>query len=371
MTEFVKLLKLEMMKVRIVYVIWTALIFSACKKNDLPRVPDPISYGTISFEDVLNTPSTTTISTPDKNKKLDVYSVMCAPNSNNMQTRIFAWNGYHGAEFRALIMYINGGFEDFPLENPNVNVIFYKGELTQTIALPNFNGDPNRKEDFIPAFAYPQGTYTSISSGITPITFIQFQTNIAAKDRKIRASIPEVVIGVDTLRSFEIDIHSFGGILLPSNKCVTFDVNDKAAGSFEDQPFTAIGFSLQPGISTLKAEFVPDSRNPLVSLTFDFVHHSSKLAYNGPIGRYELNDGTGYTEIKITAIDQNGVVYREKKGHGYVRVLYETPLQFVFSFPTNFTVDGKFLMEFQAELESDSGAKMRLTNGNVNYIIKE
>lgn len=357
------------MKVRIVYVIWTALIFSACKKNDLPRVPDPISYGTISFEDVLNSPSTTTVSTQDKNKTLDVYSVMCAPNGNNMQTRIYAWNGYNGAEFRALLIYINGGFDDFPLENPNVSFTFYKGELTQTLVLANQPDYLIQKEDFIPAFTYPQGTYTSGVSVTKPLTFSQFQINVAAKDRKIRASIPELVIGSDTLRSFEIDIHSFGGTLLASNKCLTFDVNDKPAGSFEDQPFKCVKNETvpTPGILQLKGTFTPDSRNPLVSLTFDFVHHSSKLAYNGPVGRYDLNDGTGYTEIKITAEDQSGRIFREQKGKGFVRTHYERPWSKFFNGAQTVFTEGWILLEFSADLISDDGTVLSLKNGNAYY----
>jgi hypothetical protein len=367
--EFVKLLKLEMMKVRIVYVIWTTLILSACKKNDLPRVPDPISYGTISFEDVLNSPSTTTISTQDKFKTLQVYSVVCAPLENNMQTRIYAWNGYDGAEFRAITMTINGGYDDFPLENQTVSIGFLKGQLTQTLALVNNPNPTPRKEDFIPAFAHLQGTYVSSQSVSLPVTFTEFQTNVASENRKIKASIPQVIIGSDTLKAFEIDINAFGGILTPTSKCMTFDANDKPAGSFTNQAFHAIGIDKKPGITTLEAEFLPDSRNPIVSLTFDFVHHSSRLAYNGPVGRHDLTDGTGYTEIKITAVDQNGVVYREQKGYGYVRVLYEKPWSELISFPTNTIFPGWILMEFQAELISDSGVKMTLKNGNAYYSI--
>lgn len=342
----------------------------SCNKYDMPRVPDPPKYGTITFNEVPNDISTTTIASNTNLKTLYVYSVICAPFGSGMQTRIFAWNGYYGAECRTMTMNIQGGATSFPLENNSVSIVYSKGLVNYNFALIDYNSSPPKtNKDYIPPFALTKSEFTQSTSAFFPINFSQFDVFGAAENRKIKANIPSMTIGFDVLENIAIDIQSFGGVLTSGSKCMTFDVDGKPCGSFDNQPFVAVGESSKPGISSLKATFNPDERNPLVSVNFDFVHHSSRLAYTGPVGKYDLSDGTGYTEIKITAEDQNGVVYREQKGKGFVRVFHEKPWTLLVSFPTNTIFPGEFLMEFEAELVSDSGTKMTITNGNAFYTI--
>lgn len=349
------------------------LILSSCKKEDLPRVPEPPDFGTITFDEYTPNNSTAAIGQIEKEKKLHVYSVISAPNGSAMQTRIFAWNGLHETHFRAMEIYINGGFDDFPLNNPNVVIHYYKNQLPNTTVFVPYNPEylTIRSIDYVPAFQFPQRQYGSVITKIVPINFSQFVTQTASENRKIRASIPDMIFGADTLKNLQIDIKSFGGNLMHHNKCMTFDVNGKPAGSFENQALSANGISQKPGILKMTASFEPDSRNPITSLTLEFVHHSSRLAYNGPVGKFDLSDGTGYTEIKITAIDQNGITFREQKGKGFVRTFYENPWVFQVSFPSNTIYPGQILLEFGAELISDSGQILNITNGQAYFNILE
>lgn len=347
-----------------------ALVLVSCNKYDMPRVPEPPKYGTITFNELPNDLSTTTIASKDNLKTLYVHSVICAPVGSGMQTRVFAWNGYYGAECRTMTMNIQGGFDSFPLENNSVSIVYSKGLVNYNFALFDYNSSPPKSnKDYIPPFALTKSEFTSSMPVFFPINFSKFDVFGSAENRKIAANIPSMTVGFDVLENIVIDIQSFGGVLTSGSKCMTFDVDGKPCGSFDNQPFVAVGQDGKPGITNLKAQFTADARNPLISLTFDFVHHSSKLAYTGPVGNYDLSDGMGYTEIKITAEDQNGVIYREQKGKGFVRVFHEKPWVYLNSFPTGTVFPGEFLMEFEAELISDSGTKMTITNGNAFYTI--
>lgn len=347
-----------------------SLLIVSCNKYDMPRVPDPPAYGTITFNEVPDNSTTTTVATYDSKKTLYIYSVICAPSPGGMQTRIFAWNGYSGAACRTLIMNIQGSEDNFPLENSSVNFVYSKGLNQYGFALfdPNASS-PQTSKNYAPPFALTKSEFASTEYASFPVNFSKFDVFVPANERKISGFMPSVTVGSTALENFTIDVQSFGGILTSLNKCMTFDVDGKPCGSFVNQVFNAVGEDKKPGISSLQATFNADIRNPLVSITFDFVHHSSKLAYTGPVGKYDLSDGTGYTEIKINAVDQNGVVYREQKGKGFVRVLYEKPWSLLVSFPTNTIFPGDLLMEFEAELVSETGSTVTLTNGNAYYTI--
>lgn len=347
-----------------------SLLIVSCNKYDMPRVPNPPAYGTITFNEVPDNPSTTTVATKDNLKTLFVHSVICAPSGDGMQTRLFAWNGYYGGECRTMIITFQGSENNFLLENQPVKIEYFKNLISYGFALSEYNASPAVKsKDYVPPFALTKSEFGSAKSLNLQMNFSKFDVFVPASERKISTSIPSVIVGTDVLENFVVDVQSFGGILTSLNKCMTFDVDGKPCGSFDNQPFIAIGQDKKPGISSLQATFNPDIRNPLVSITFDFVHHSSKLAYTGPVGKYDLSDGTGFTEIKITAVDQNGVVYREQKGKGFVRVLYEKPWSLLVSFPTNTIFPGDLLMQFEAELVSETGSTVTLTNGNAYYTI--
>lgn len=200
-----------------------ALLVMGCKKEDLPRKPAPDTHGTITYSEVKNTPITTTISAQSNVKTLDVYRATCAPLGDYMQTRIYAWNGYYGGEFRALEFVIGGSFDSFPLNHPGVSVTYYKGLIGQTFNLSNS--------------AYEIGTITEDNYQVkattnVPINFSEFDINKPADQRRIMATIPQMVIGGDTLLAMDISINSFGGIPSPDNYHMTFDVNGQPCGSF-------------------------------------------------------------------------------------------------------------------------------------------
>ncbi len=349
-----------------------SLFVVSCNKYDMPRVPDPPAYGTISFNEVPDYPTTTTITNKSNLKTLYVYSVICAPTAQGLQTRIFAWNRAYGQECRTLVMVVSGGSSGFLLENPNVFMSYSRNLIQYGFGLIDNTVSPAQmNKDYVPPFALTKSEFELNTTATVPITFSEFNANVPSNERKIKASVPSLLIGQTNLENFNINIESFGGVLTSTQKCMTFDLNGIPSGSFDSQPSNAIGFDKKPGVSTLTASFNPSQNNSLVSLTFDFVHHSSKLAYTGPVGKYDLSDGTGYTEIKITAVDQNGVVYREQKGKGFLRVLYEKPWQLLITFPTNSKFPGDLLMEFEAELMSESGEKMTITNGNAYYTISD
>jgi hypothetical protein len=56
-----------------------AIVLVSCNKYDMPRVPDPPAYGTITFNEVPDNSTTTTVATYDSKKTLYIYSVICAP----------------------------------------------------------------------------------------------------------------------------------------------------------------------------------------------------------------------------------------------------------------------------------------------------
>lgn len=330
------------MKKILLFVI-TATVFISCSKVKMPRIGETRSFGTITFTDVKDDPTTTTVGTKDNYKTLQVTTVQCAPFGGIMQTRIFSSNGFEGAEFRGMQLLINGTYDNFPLENPNVNITFYKGK--------EFTG------------------YTSTAVVNVPVTFSKFEINVSAKDRKITASIPQLVIGSDTLSAFEIAIQSFGGSdYIADGYYMTFDVNGKACGSFETPLYNCEKPMWdEPGVNQIHGSFTPDDRNPIVDFKIDFVHHSSKLAYTGPVGKYDLNDGTGYTEIKMTATDQNGKIYTEQKGKGYVRTIFEKPWYRFFDGVSYNYREGFIVLEFEAELISSDGSILTIENGNAYY----
>jgi len=301
---------------------------------------------------------------------------MTAPNGSVMQTRIFACNDLKGSEFRSMVIVINGGFDDFPTDNPNVNFTYSKGQPTNVTGLTNSQVVNNQltytgARLFCPAFFYPSGNFPSSVSVTRPVSFYQFNINVPNNQRRISASIPSLIIGGDVLENFELNIHSYGGTLLPYARCMTFEVDGKFCGSFESTDKSCVKPEWDsPGINQIKGTFLPDSRNPIEELTIDFVHHSSRLAYNGPVGKFDLLDGTGYTEIRITAVDQNGKIYREQKGKGYVKTHYEKPWYRFFDGVSFVYREGFILMGFEAELKSDDGSTIKIENGNAYYITR-
>jgi hypothetical protein len=356
-----------------VTIIITLLVMGCKNKDDLPRKPNPDSHGTITYSDVKNSPNTTTVSTQSNVKTLDVYTTICAPIGDLMQTRIYAWNGYYGGEFRALEFIIAGSFDNFPLNHPGVSVTYYKGLMTQKFSLSGYSyeGKIISQEDYIPTFNFPQGDYLVKATANVPINFSEFDINKPADQRRIKATIPQMVIGVDTLLAMDISINSFGGAPFPYNHHMTFDLDGKPCGSYDLPLYNCVKPEPNaPGILQLKGTFIGDSRNPLVDLTFDFTHHSSKLAYTGPVGKYDLSDGTGYTEIKITATDQSGKIYREQKGSGFVRTYFEQPWYKFFDGATFNYREGYIVLAFEAELQSDDGATISIENGNAFYKLR-
>jgi hypothetical protein len=359
------------------YFILTCILvlgFYSCKKVDVPRLPENESFGEITFNEVPNTMSIATVGSKSNFRTLKVYSVMTAPNGSTMQTRIFACNDLSGSEFRSLEIIINGGFDDFPTENPNVIFTYSKGVPTNVTGLYNTQVVNNQLtytgvRSFYPAFFYPTGTFPSRITSVSPIIFSQFSIDVPNDQRRISASIPSLTFGFDVLENFEMNINSYGGTLLPYTKCMTFEVDGKFCGSFENTLMRCTKpESNKPGINQIKGTFTSDSRNPIEELTIDFVHHSSRLAYNGPVGKFDLLDGTGYTEIKITALDQNGKIYREQKGKGFVKTYYEKPWFSFFDGVSNVERDGFILLAFEAELKSDDGSIIKIENGNAHYI---
>lgn len=361
------------MKFTYTILLFTLLSVGCKKKDELTRKPDNHSLGSISFRDIANDPITTTISTPSNQKTLQVYTATCAPFGNIMLAKIFAWNGYYGSEFRALQFNIPGSFDNFPMNNPNVTLTYYKGLTKVTHGL---FGEDNEfqnisAEDYTPSFIFPQAVFESKKTVTIPITFTQCDIYQTATDRKIRASIPSVIIGGDTLEAMEIDIQGYGGTATPETYHMTFDLNGKSCGSYDASQHNCIKAQhSEPGIYQLKGTFIADSRNPIVDLTFDFTHHSSKLAYTGPVGRHELSDGTGYTEIKITATDQNGKTYHEQKDAGFVRTYLEKPWYQFFDGVSIIKREGYILLEFGAELISNDGSVISIENGNAYYKLR-
>lgn len=325
----------------------------------MPPVKDEVSYGTISFSTSSVTSSGARIVQPSNDITLNVTSVQTAPNGPVMETRIYAWNGLIGADYRAMIIRFSGEFDDFTPGNSYNLGLNYTGLHVVTAA----GGGPAA----IPAFDYVLEAPPSFVT--VPFQFESIEINTTAENRKIVGSLPELIYGSDTLRNFRIDINSFGGNVIPLNTLMSFDVDGIPSGSFETQPFTCTSEeSRKPGVLQVKAEFTPDSRNPLQSLTFDFVHHSSKLAYTGPVGNFDLYDGLGYTEIKVTAVDQTGKIYQEQKNRGFVVMRKEIPWDSYFNGVSTVFTTGYLLMEFEMELISSDGSLMTITNGNAYYI---
>ncbi len=330
----------------------------ACKKEDMPPKRAEESFGTISFSSTMEAPYSPSVIRPSSDIKLNVTSVQTAPFGPNMQTRIYAWNGLVAENYRAMVIVVMGDYDDYSAGNTyGLNIRYYKG-LTNSGSYSSIPSMDFFTETLPPAIS-------------VPIQFDQVEVKTTAENRKMIGSIDQFVYSGDTLSNFKIDINRFGGGMVNINFLMSFDLNGLPSGSFESQLSTCKNPEAgTPGIHQLKAEFAPDSRNPLQSLTFDFVHHSNKLAYNGPVGKYDLVDGLGYTEIKVTAVDQFGKIFTEQKGNGFVVVRSEGPWNEYFNGVEVVLTEGSIWLQFEMELISTDGSILTITNGNAYYKIK-
>jgi|GEM_PF-4152724 len=330
----------------------------------MPPIKEEVKFGTITFTSTTSDPSGASVAGISKDITLNVTSVQTAPAGPVMQTRIYAWNGLLQEDYRAMVIVFNGEYDEFNTANThNLNIRYYAGKIG--------SGDPDSFSEldfssYVPAFHFVQGV--TVPEVNVPIQFDQIQVKTGATNRKIVGSIDEIILGSTVLSNFNIQINSFGGNAIPLNHFIIFDLDGLPSGSFESQTFTCQSDQAsKTGILQLKSEFTPDSRNPLASLTFDFTHHSNKLAYNGPVGKFDLVDGLGFTEIKVTAIDQNGKIYREQNNKGFEVVRGEKPWSQYFNGVSMVVTEGYILMEFEMELISSDGSKITITNGHAHY----
>jgi hypothetical protein len=208
-----------------------------------------------------------------------------------------------------------------------------------------------------------------LKTASVPMVFTDIQLNSSSK--RLQYNSPSINLNGLVLQDFKIDISSFGGVNLPISNCMTFDLNGKSEGSFENQttpckqkmqPFGGPSIAI-PGVEKVSGIFTDDSRNTLVSLEILFTHDENHLAYNGPVGKRYLTNGSDYTEINIIATDKNGKIYREQNNKGYVKAISEYVWQNV-SFNLS---PGHILLQFEFDLIADDGSVISISNGNVFF----
>lgn len=350
-------------KDKIFYCFALVFVLLSCKNEDFSPKRPITSYGKISFIDSNQTFSAT-ISEQPYLVEMDVYSAIVAPNElGEMETRIFAWNGREKEDFRSLSLVFRGTSEGFSQD------LTYSVNFAYSYLNPSANTLGITKSDFLPpiepAFHYHQRT--PLENRYIPIKFSNIQLNQNIK--KITYNTDKLEVYGKNLYDFKLDINSLGGVNIPISNCVTFNLNGNPEGSFQNQSFRCIqdmkdSKNGKLGIQKMSATFDEGNKNKLKSLEISFKHLDNKLAYNGPVGKFIMPNGTDYTEISVVATDQEGKIYREQSNKGYVKAISEK----IWGYDNSRVLyKGFVLLKFEFDLISSDGDILNITNGNALY----
>jgi hypothetical protein len=98
------------------YFLTLILFFTSCKKEEISPERPIKTYGKISFIDSAQSFGAT-IASRSYLVEMDVLSAVCAPNGDVMQTRIYAWNGKYGEDYKSISLVFSGTYDDFPAGN--------------------------------------------------------------------------------------------------------------------------------------------------------------------------------------------------------------------------------------------------------------
>lgn len=355
---------------QLLYFLTLILYFSSCKKEEISPERPIKTYGKISFIDTTQSYAAS-LTTKSDLVEMDVLSAVVAPNGGVMETRIYAWNGKYGQDFRSISLVFTGTYDDFPAGNTyGVTVSYNRTSKVNLATATSQSSSP--PVDLV--FNYNNPSLVNwqnpdIKTASVPMVFSAIQ--LTSNSKKLVYSNPSLEVNGIFLQDFKLDISSFGGVNLPISNCMTFDLNGKSEGSFENQttpckqkmqPFGGPTIAI-PGVEKVSGIFTDDSRNTLVSLEILFTHDDNLLAYNGPVGKRYLANGSDYTEINVIATDKNGKIYREQNNKGYVKAISEYVWQNV-----NFNLSpGHIVLQFEFDLIADDGSVISISNGNVFF----
>ncbi|MCB9189004.1 MAG: hypothetical protein H6599_06950 [Flavobacteriales bacterium] len=343
------------------------------------------TYGTISFNMDGVADNTLSGYRDTSSVTLDIVAIGIVPtntSSNNYHLKILAWNKLFGEDLKMVFVTMLGDLSN-PASGKSIQTSFIYNEGTTQfntkfdpfVKLYNSTNSGNYKHYRLVLFPMSSNAYVNVN--IDPLQR-SFSTNIDSLEVNDYFAGKQKII-----TNISIDANSFSNFPL-DNYGITFDCNGKPAGVYGDlgggtnsipyeslkNPF-ATGAYCVADYSHFKGTFYDNGINQLAELKVEFFHYRPDpdnwntwiYAYKNRGGRVGIQsnlDGSGFTEIQVTATDFNGKIYREQQDQGYVIVKDYQYSQYV----NGAKINGKAFFEFSFELKSDDGSIMKIENGN-------